>query len=171
MTADRTSDRKNRPKLPQLLFIVSRYLLSKEMNRLSCVDLPEPPQKGKSKGGPRACFSAQERLSLEGKGKQTSPVEEKKKQTSYNLVKLFAYQSNSKEKHSKTHHKSVVVAQHMCLLAQGHHAIKVRDDEDGSRQPHQWADQHASPQGIVKDVLTHQEGQFQQQRVGSEKQK
>lgn len=169
MTADRTSDRKNVPKLPQLLFIVSCYLLLKEMNRLLCVDLPEPLQRGKSKGGLRACFSAQERLSLEGKGKQTSPVESNKKKPNNNSVKLFAYQSNSKEKHNKTHHKSVVVAQHMCLLAQGHHAIKVCDDEDGSRQSHQWADQHASPQGIVKDVLTHQEGQLQQQRISSEK--
>lgn len=59
----------------------------------------------------------------------------------------------------------MVVAQHVCLLAQGHHAVEVCDDKDGGRQSHQWGDQHAPPQGIVKDLLTHQQGQFEQQCI------
>lgn len=66
---------------------------------------------------------------------------------------------------AETHHESVVVAEHVCLLAQGHHAVKVCDYKDGGRKSHHGADQHAAPQSTVEDLLTHQQWQLEQQCI------
>lgn len=60
----------------------------------------------------------------------------------------------------------MVVAEHVCLLADGHHAVKVCDYEDGGGQPHDRADQHGAPQRAVEDLLTHQQRQLEQQGIG-----
>lgn len=51
----------------------------------------------------------------------------------------------------------MVVAEHVCLLSQGHHAVKMCDYKDSGRQSHQGADYHAAPQGTIEDLLTHQQ--------------
>lgn len=45
---------------------------------LMCVYLPALQQRGKSKGGFQACFSAPEDLSLAGKDELTSPEDDQK---------------------------------------------------------------------------------------------
>lgn len=45
----------------------------------------------------------------------------------------------------------------------------MRDYKDGRGQSDQRADQHAPPQGAIEDLLTHQEGQLEQQSIRPEK--
>lgn len=61
------------------------------------------------------------------------------------------------------------MAEHVGLLTQRHHAVKMCDYKDGGRQSHQRTDQHAPPQGAIEHLLAHQQGQLEQQSIRPEK--
>lgn len=72
-----------------------------------------------------------------------------------NIKNVLHSKCDKNDKH--THHKAMVEAEHVCLLVQGQHAVKVCDYEDCGRQSHQGADQHTAPQGTIENLLTHQQ--------------
>lgn len=43
------------------------------------------------------------------------------------------------------------------------------DYKDGCRQSDQWTDQDTPPQGAIENLLTHHEGQLEQQSIRPEK--
>jgi len=81
------------------------------------------------------------------------------------MSKKFPELNKQQDEKTDTHHQSVVVAEHVRLLAQRSLGVKVCDDEDRGRQSHHGGDQHAAPQRAVEHLLPHQQGQLEQQGI------